>query len=110
MSHEEETQSPKLKLFNLTDAIMKKAVQATEDGLESEDEREKSVAVRSVSTMSEANRKLAEFLSKEARLDAGRPTDIVSNIDQFQAQIDEEENLLNEAGYGSTEESEEGTD
>jgi len=104
----EENENKKPQKFNVPDELISKSLQATKDGLESDDEREKSVAVRTVIIMTEADRKTIEFEAKEARLDAGKPTDIISSLDQFQAQIDEDENILDAAGYGSAAEEEEG--
>ena len=106
----EENQNQKPQRFNVPDVMISKSLKATEDGLGSKDEREKSVAVKNVMTMVDSDRKLTEFEAKEARLDAGKPTDIIGSLDQFQAQIDEDENILDEAGYGGTEETEEAED
>ena len=106
----EENQNKKPQRFNVPDEMISKTLEATDAGLASEDDREKSVAVRTVIIMTEADRKVTEFEAKEARLDAGKPTDIVGSLDQFQAQIDEDENILDEAGYGNPEAQEEAED
>lgn len=106
----EKEQNNKLKRWNVPQEMLGKSLKATDDGLGSDDERERSVAVRTVLLMNDGDRKLAEFEDKKERLDAGKPTDIVGSLDQFEATVAEDERILNEAGYGERPEEEEGTD